>query len=99
VFSLTEISSGTFSDKHSDRHTMRIHGQVYLGVEPPLCGPCPDCYLSHLRHEDAFDMTCIYHQPFKVRFINKDFKKFLPYSPVSPSAESPMGIHPVAEVE
>jgi hypothetical protein len=45
-----------------------------------------------------FDMACIYHQPFKVRFINKDFKKFLPYSPVSPSAESPMGILPVAVV-
>ncbi len=30
------ISSGTFCNNNSDRHTMRIHGQVYLGVEPPF---------------------------------------------------------------
>ena len=43
-------------------------------------------------------MARVYHQPFKVRFINKDFKEFLPYSPVSPSAEAPMGILPVPVV-
>jgi len=37
--SLRAISSGTFCNKHSDRHTMRIHGQVYLGVEPPFVRP------------------------------------------------------------
>ena len=36
MFCLAAISSGTFSDKYSDRHTMRIHGQMYLGVEPPF---------------------------------------------------------------
>jgi len=36
MFCLATISSGTFNDKHSDQHTMRIHGQVYLGVEPPF---------------------------------------------------------------
>ena len=36
VLSLAAIRSGTFCDKHSDRHTMRIHGQMYLGIEPPL---------------------------------------------------------------
>jgi len=36
IFSLAAISSGSFWDKHSDRHTMRIHGQMYLGVEPPF---------------------------------------------------------------
>ena len=30
------ISSGTFCNNNSDQHTMRIHGQVYLGVEPPF---------------------------------------------------------------
>ena len=28
--SLSAISSGTFCNKHSDRHAMRIHGQVYF---------------------------------------------------------------------
>ena len=43
-------------------------------------------------------MARVYHQPFKVRFINKDFKEFLPYSPVSPSAKSSVGILPVPVV-
>jgi len=42
-----------------------------------------------------FDMARVYHQPFKVRLINKDFKEFLPYSSVSPSAETSMRVLPV----
>ena len=34
--SLSAIRCGTCRNKHSDRHTMRIHGQMYLGVEPPF---------------------------------------------------------------
>ena len=34
--SLRAIRSGTFRDNDSNRHTMRIHGQMYLGVEPPF---------------------------------------------------------------
>lgn len=34
--SLRAISNGTLCDKESDRHTMRIHGQMYLCVEPPF---------------------------------------------------------------
>ena len=30
------VRSGSFCSKDSDRHTMRIHGQMYLGVEPPF---------------------------------------------------------------
>ena len=37
--SLRAICNGTCCNKHSDRHTMRIHGQVYLGVEPPFVRP------------------------------------------------------------
>ena len=33
------IRCGTTSDKESHRHTMRIHGQMYLGVEPPFVRP------------------------------------------------------------
>ena len=33
------IRCGTRSDKESHRHTMRIHGQLYLGVEPPFVRP------------------------------------------------------------
>ena len=29
------IRRGTLCNKDSDRQTMRIHGQMYLGVEPP----------------------------------------------------------------
>ena len=34
--SFSTIRSGTFCNKDSDWHTMRIHGQVYFGVEPPF---------------------------------------------------------------
>ena len=33
---LLAISSGTFCNSNSERHTMRIHGQMYFGVEPPF---------------------------------------------------------------
>ena len=35
-FSFRAICAGTFCNNNSERQTMRIHGQVYLGVEPPL---------------------------------------------------------------
>ena len=38
-FSLRTICSGTFCNKRSERIAMRIHGQVYLGVEPPFVRP------------------------------------------------------------
>ena len=34
--SLRTIRCGTLCNNDSERHTMRIHGQMYLGVEPPL---------------------------------------------------------------
>lgn len=34
--SLRAIRCGTLRDNNSERHTMRIHGQVYLGVKPPF---------------------------------------------------------------
>ena len=34
--SLRAICHGTLRDNDSERHTMRIHGQMYLGVEPPF---------------------------------------------------------------
>ena len=34
--SLLTIRNGTCCNKYSDRHTICIHGQMYLGVEPPL---------------------------------------------------------------
>ena len=36
LVSLRAISGGTLRNKHSERITMRIHGQMYLGVEPPF---------------------------------------------------------------
>jgi len=37
--SLRAICCGTCRDKYSDRHTMRIHGQVQLCIEPPFVSP------------------------------------------------------------
>jgi hypothetical protein len=34
--SLCAICAGTVCNNYSDRQTMRIHGQMYLGVEPPF---------------------------------------------------------------
>ena len=34
--SLRAVRSGTVCNNNSDRHTMRIHGQMYLCVEPPF---------------------------------------------------------------
>lgn len=34
--SLRAICNGTCRDKYSDRHTMRIHGQVQFCIEPPF---------------------------------------------------------------
>lgn len=41
VCSFCAICAGSFCSKDSDRHTMRIHGQMYLGVEPPFVRPIP----------------------------------------------------------
>lgn len=34
--SLRTIRRGTLRKNDSERHTMRIHGQMYLGLEPPF---------------------------------------------------------------
>lgn len=39
--SFRAIRSGSRCDNDSERHTMRIHGQMYLGVEPPFVRPTP----------------------------------------------------------
>ena len=36
---LRAIRAGTFCDNNSDRQTLRIHGQMYLSVEPPFVRP------------------------------------------------------------
>ncbi len=36
VDSFFTIRSGTFCNKDSDWHTIRIHGQMYFGVKPPF---------------------------------------------------------------
>ena len=43
-------------------------------------------------------MARIYHQPFKVWFINEDFKEFFPYSSVSPATKPSVGVLPVSIV-
>lgn len=34
--SLRAICRGTLRDNNSERHTKRIHGQMYFGIEPPF---------------------------------------------------------------
>lgn len=36
---LGAIRRGTVCNNNSERHTMRIHGQMYLAVEPPFVSP------------------------------------------------------------
>ena len=38
-FSLRAIRHGTRRNKYSDRHTMRIHGQMYFCISPPFVRP------------------------------------------------------------
>ena len=52
VTSLLTIMDGTLSDRDSDRHTIRIHGQMYLGAYPLLCVPYPDSHPLPLPRED-----------------------------------------------
>ena len=40
-YGLCAIRCGTRCNSNSDRHTMRIHGQVYFTVEPPFVCPMP----------------------------------------------------------
>lgn len=39
AFCLRAICHGTRCNKNSERQTMRIHGQLYLGIEPPFVRP------------------------------------------------------------
>lgn len=36
LFAILAIRDGTRCDKNSERQTIRIHGQVYFGIEPPF---------------------------------------------------------------
>ena len=36
------------------------------------------------------------HQPFHVRFVNELLKQSLPNTPITPAAEPPVGVFPVA---
>ena len=40
-YGLCAIRCGTRCNSNADRHTMRIHGQVYFTVEPPFVRPIP----------------------------------------------------------
>ena len=40
-FRFKAVRSGSVCSNDSDRPTLRIHGQMYLGVEPPFVRPIP----------------------------------------------------------
>ena len=65
-------------------------------LSPLLCAPClgyPFCSCPVLMD---FNIGSVNHQPFKIRFINKDFKKLFPKPIVPSSAKSAMCVFPVA---
>ena len=45
-----------------------------------------------------FDMACINHEPFKVRLIDENLKKLLPYAFVAPTAKTAVCVFPIAIV-
>ena len=58
--SLRTICNGTCCNKPSDRHIMRIHGRMYLRVEPFLCVSYPDCH--HVLRQHVGGLCCGLHQ-------------------------------------
>ncbi len=53
---------------------------------------------STCRMQMHLDMACVYHQPFKVRFIHKRFERYLPMVFVPSTAKSVVGVFPVAKI-
>jgi hypothetical protein len=49
---LTKSRCGNFCNKHSDRHTLHIHGQMYLSVEPLFYDPWPSYHQLHRQRAD-----------------------------------------------
>lgn len=56
------------ADNDSERHTLRIHGQMYSGVGPLLSGSSLDCRPWRLPRADV-TMAGVDHQPFMVWLI------------------------------
>ena len=93
---LSNICTGTFYNNDSDRHTMRIHGQMYLVLSPLLCVPalidsfCPDS----MGISPAICGIC--QKPLEVRHIHQMRQDFFLYSFVTPTTKTAMSIFPVA---
>ena len=78
---------------------MRIHGQMYFGVEPPLCATHRLVAANHSRSMGVHvAMARINHQPLIVRLNHEHLKEFFPNAPVTPTAKPAMGIFPVSKV-
>ena len=93
------IRSGTFCNNNSERYTMRIHGQMYFGVEPPLCATHRLVAANHSRSMGVHvAMARINHQPLIVRLNHEHLKEFFPNAPVTPTAKPAMGIFPISKV-
>ena len=95
--SLRAIRNGTCWNKDSDRHTMRIHDQMYFCVEPTLC--TAHILIASYRScgmRMNLAVACIYHEPFKIRFNDDHFRNLLPNPAISPATKSTMSIFPVS---
>ena len=94
---MAAIRLGISRGREAGRHTMRIHGQMYLGVGPPFVSPRasvpPRALVVVVLHAGR-----VHHQPLEVRGVDQNLQQALPAAPVPPAAEAPVRVLSVAAV-
>ena len=82
---LRALCNGTICNTNSDWHIMGIHGQIYLGIDPPLWaahilisadGSC--CMRMNLA------VSRVGHHPLAIRVLHNNCQEFFPSSFVAP---------------
>ena len=90
---LSNICTGAFSNNDSDRHTMRSHGQMYPGVEPPFVRPSDSLPpFAPAAWGMSLAICGICQKPLEVRHIHLMRQDFFPYSFVTPTIKTTMSI-------
>ena len=95
-YGLRAILCGTRCNSNSDRQPCAFTARCILLLSPLLCGPYPDYFPWFLPYGEDFAMTGIEHQPFKIWIGDQYFKKFFPYSLVSPTNKALVNSSPFA---
>ena len=97
--SLRTIRNDTWCDNHSARIPCASTARYIFELSPLFYVPCPGCLFCSCPVLMDFNIGSVKHQPFKIRFINKDFKKLFPKPIVPPFAKSAMCVFLVAIVQ